>query len=224
MSEVRWREFGEVITHDYTTFIYSGRPQEDDNKSREGVGILMDKEAKKSLTEWHPVSARIIVAHFKTTIRNIAMIQCYAPTAVAEEDERQEFYVQLSEVLRKQKRRDIIILRGDLNAKVGQENEGLKHIMDRHGLGERNENGQLLVDFCARYHLIIGGTIFPHKNCHKVTWVSPDHKTENQIDHIATGRQWRQSLLDVRNKRGADIGSDHHLVVAKFKLKIQAHK
>jgi len=56
------------------------------------------------------------------------MIQCYAPTAVAEEDERQEFYVQLSEVLRKQKRRDIIILGGDLNAKVGQENEGLEHI------------------------------------------------------------------------------------------------
>jgi exonuclease III len=181
-----------VITHDGTTFIYSGRPQADDNKSREGVGILMDKEAKKSLIEWHPVSARIIVARFfKTTIRNIAMIQCYAPTAVAEEDERQAFYVQLNEVLRKQKRRDIIILGGDLNAKVGQENEGLEHIMGRHGLGEKNENGQLLVDFCARYDLIIGRTIFPQKNCHKVTWVSTDHKTENQIDHIAIGRQWR---------------------------------
>jgi len=38
MSEVRWREFGEVITHDGTTFIYCGRPHDDDNKSR-GVGI-----------------------------------------------------------------------------------------------------------------------------------------------------------------------------------------
>ena len=180
-----------MTTHDGATFIYSGSPQDDDNKSREGVGILMDKEAKKSLIEWHPVSARIIVARFKTTIRNIAMIQCYAPTAVAEEDERQAFYVQLNEVLRKQKRRDIIILGGDLNAKVGQENEGLEHIMGRHGLGEKNENGQLLVDFCARYDLIIGRTIFPQKNCHKVTWVSTDHKTENQIDHIAIGRQWR---------------------------------
>jgi hypothetical protein len=53
--------------------------------------------------------------------------------------------------------------------------------------------------------------------------VSPDHKTENQIDHAAVGRQWRRSLLDVRNKRGADIGSDHNLV-AKFKMKIQAYK
>ena len=132
--------------------------------------------------------------------------------------------MQLNEILRKQKKKDIIILGGDLNAKVGQENKGLEHIMGRHGLGERNENGQLFVDFCARHDLVIGGTIFPHKDCHKVTWVSPDHKTENQIDHVAVGRQWRRSLLDVRNKRGADIGSDHHLVVANFKLKIQAHK
>jgi len=57
-----------------------------------------------------------------------------------------------------------------------------------------------------------------------MTWVSPDHKTENQIDHVAIGQKWSRSLQDVRNKRGADIGSDHHLVVAKFKMKIQAYK
>jgi hypothetical protein len=152
------------------------------------------------------------------------MIQCYAPTEAAEEVEKQQFYMQLNEILRKQKKRDIIIIGGDLNAKVGQENEGLERIMGRHGLGERNENGQLFVDFCARQYLVIGGTIFPQKDCHKVTWVSPDHKTENQIDHLAIGQLWRRSLLDVRNKRGADIGSDHHLVVANFKLKIEAHK
>ena len=129
----------------------------------------MDTEAKRSLIEWHPVSARIIVACFKTTIRNIVMNQCYAPTVAAEEAEKEEFYMQLNEILRKQKR-DIIILGGDLNAKVGQENEGLEHIMGRHGLGERNENGQFFVDFCARHDLVIGGTIFPHKDCLKVTW------------------------------------------------------
>jgi len=49
MSEVRWRESGEMTTHDGATFIYSRRPQDDTN-SREGVGILMDKEAKRSLS------------------------------------------------------------------------------------------------------------------------------------------------------------------------------
>ena len=84
MSEVRWSEFGETTTHDGATFIYSGRP-EGDNVSREGMGIFIGKEAKRSLIEWHQVSARIIVARFKTTIRNTVMIQCYAPTPVAED-------------------------------------------------------------------------------------------------------------------------------------------
>ena len=66
----------------------------------------------------------------------------------------------------------------------------------------------------------IGGTVFQHKNCHKVTWISSDHETQNQIDHIIVSRRFRKSLEDVGNKRG--IGSDHHLIVAKFKIKIKA--
>ena len=112
----------------------------------------------------------------------------------------------------------------DLNAEVGQDNEGLEYVMGRHGLVEGTENGQLLVDFCASHGVVIGGTIFPQKDCHKLTWVSPDHKTENQIDHVAIGRKWRRLLQDVRNKRGVVIGSDYHLIVAKFKMKIHAYK
>jgi hypothetical protein len=119
------------------------------------------------------------------------MIQCYAPTEFAEDIEKQEFYVQLSNTIKRQKKKDIIIVGGDLNEKVGQENEGLEQVMGRHGLGERNVNGQLLVDFCTSHDLVINGPIFPHKNCHKLTWVSPDHKTENQIDYVAIGQKWR---------------------------------
>lgn len=50
MSEVRWSGFGEMSTQDGATFLYSGRP-EGENASCEGVGILLDKEAKKGLIE-----------------------------------------------------------------------------------------------------------------------------------------------------------------------------
>jgi hypothetical protein len=86
-----------------------------------------------------------------------------------------------------------------------------------------NENTELLTDFCANSDLIIGGTLFRHKMCHKVTWVSLNLRTENQIDHILVSRKWRWSLCDVHNKRGENIGSDNH-IVAKFKLKICATK
>ena len=46
-------------------------------------------------------------------------------------------------------------------------------------------------------NLVISGTIFP-QNIHKLSWLSPDGRTINQIDHIITNAKWRRSLQDVR--------------------------
>jgi hypothetical protein len=78
------------------------------------------------------------------------------------------------------------------------------------------------MEFPYSSNLIKEETVFPHKICHKVPWVPPDNITENQIDHKTISKRFRRYLLDVRNKRGADIGSEHHLVVADFRLKILA--
>ena len=86
------------------------------------------------------------------------------------------------------------------------------------------ENGLLFADFCTLNELIIGGTIFPHKPTHKATWISPDLQTENQIDNLTITKKWRRVLLDVRVKRGADINSDHHLLVGEFRMKQQRRR
>ena len=113
---------------------------------------------------------------------------------------------------------------GDMNANVGYDNTGFEDIMGKKGIGKINENGELFANFCALHDLVIGGTIFLHKTCHLATWVSPDLKTENQIDHICIFRKFRRSLQVVRAKRGADAASDHHLLVANIKLKLKKHQ
>merc|ERR1711874_757002 len=117
--------------------------------------------------------------------------------------------------------KDINILMGDLNAKIGKDNTGCEEIMGRHGLGEENDNGERLKELCAGHNMVIGGSVFPHKRIHKATWISPDHKTENQIDHMCVSKKFRRSMEDVRVYRGADVGSDHNLVMGKFKLKLK---
>ena len=104
---------------------------------------------------------------------------------------------------------------------IGKDKTGYEQIMGRHGLGEMNENGEMLADFCSDFECVIGGSVFPHKETHKVTWVSPNSITENQIDHICVSRKFRRSLLDVRVKRGADAGSDHHLLIAEVRIKLR---
>ena len=109
---------------------------------------------------------------------------------------------------------------GDMNAKVGCDNSGRELIMGKHGLGDMNENGEFFTDFCGLNDLVIGGTTFAHKDIHKVTWTSPDKSVKNQIDHIAISRRWRKTLRDVRAHRGAEIGSDHELIIAKLQVRI----
>ena len=67
------------------------------------------------------------------------------------------------------KKADIVILMGDMNAKVGSQNEGWESIMGTHGVGVMNENGEMFADVCLQHELVIGGTIFPHLNVHKIT-------------------------------------------------------
>jgi len=68
---------------------------------------------------------------------------------------------------------------GDMNAKIGSKDEGSEHVMCGHGIGYMPENGELYSELCARCYLIVGGTVFPLKTYHKVSWVSPDNITEN---------------------------------------------
>jgi hypothetical protein len=64
----------------------------------------------------------------------------------------------------------------------------------------------------------IGGTIFPQKNIHQLTWKSPDGRTTNQIDHIIVNNKWKRSLHNVRAYKGADVNSDHYLLKATIRL------
>ena len=115
---------------------------------------------------------------------------------------------------------DMLIVMGDKNAKVGNNNWAYESVMGKHGLGQRNDNGERLCDMCNMNELVITGTLFPHKTILKVTWVSPGGNTMNQIDHVLISRRFRNSVKDTRVYRSADIGSDHHLAWTDIKLRL----
>lgn len=133
----------------------------------------------------------------------------------------EEFYYELQNVINKEISKDITIVMGDFNAKIGSDNTGYEEVMGKHGLGQMNENGEWFADLFALNQLVIGGSVFPHKDIHKATWVSLDHVTENQIDNFCISKKFRRSLQNVWVKRGADIASEHHLVLATLKMRLK---
>ena len=226
LSETRWKGTGEHVTGNGDIFLYSGKNQSEKHES--GVGILVSKQIRNSIIDWKPINDRIITVRIQTQHKKVSIIQCYAPTEVAAVEDKDTFYDVLRATLDKIKRGDIIFLLGDFNSKVGCHNTNLEHVIGKHGLGMKNDNGDRLIDLCSSHEMVIGGTLFPHKDIHKATWRSPDHRTANQIDHIAVSSRWRQTLLDVRSYRGADIASDHYLLISRIKLntmrKLHVHK
>ena len=52
---------------------------------------------------------------------------------------------------------------GDLNTKVGLGNSDVEFVVDRHGVGVRNDNGGHFVDFCSTHLLVFGGKTFQHR-------------------------------------------------------------
>ena len=146
------------------------------------------------------------------------MIQAYAPTSNAEEAEVERVYEDLQDLLELTQKRCPIII-GDWNAKVGsQETPG---VTGKFGLGIQNEAGQRLIEFCQENALVIANTLFQQHKRRVYTWTSPDGQYRNQIDYILCSQRWKSSIQSAKTKPGADCGSDHELLIAKFRLKLK---
>ena len=53
------------------------------------------------------------------------------------------------------------------------------------------------------------------------TWTSPDGQNWSQIDYILCSQRGRSSVQSTKTRPGADCGSDHELLIAKFRLKLK---
>ena len=88
---------------------------------------------------------------------------------------KDDFYEQLQKIVDEVPRHDMLLVIGDWNAKVGEQQLGEEGIVGKFGMiGERSDNGERFVSFCALNNLDIASTMFPHKEIHRYTWTSPN--------------------------------------------------
>ena len=88
-------------------------------------------------------------------------------------------------------------------------------------LGVKTEAVQRLTDFCKENALVIVNTLFQQDRRRLYTWTSPDGQHRNQIDYILCIQRWRSSIQSAKTRLGADSGSDHERLIAKFRVKLK---
>ncbi|XP_068084647.1 craniofacial development protein 2-like, partial [Anabrus simplex] len=212
ISEVRWIGIGEFATDEYMVY-YS----EHENQRKNGVALIVSNRVRNTIMECNFKTDRMMSVRFQGQPFNITVIQIYAPTTEAGEEDIDQFYEDLRELLQLTPKKDVVFIIGDWNDKVG--NQTVDGVTGKFGLGTTNEAGQRLLEFCQDNSLIITNTLFQLPKRRLYTWTSPDGKCCNQIDYILCSQRWRSAVQSSKTRPGADCGSDHELFISKFRLK-----
>ena len=228
---------GIKLVGDYT-MIYSGAPYDRKTRKAHGVAICLNPIATKvwkdSGSEWVPISERIIKIRLYCAPIHITVIAVYSPinpTTKQMSVENDKCYKDLHDTLNDVSKKDMIIIMGDLNARVGNDQQQRHQHVARSSVGPfttdiENENGSRLMDFCEINHIIVSNTFFKHKLVHQTSWMHPRNKIWHMIDCTLVNKKFRSSVEDVRMLTGAagSIGTNHHLMRAKIKIHLKSRR
>ena len=171
LAEVRWLGSGKLVSEDHT-LIYTGHKKEHKHRVR----LLLSNVVARSVIGFHGISDRIIIVKLFSEPITITIIQVYSPTSASGEEEIEAFYNDLDDAYKQCGSQEMVMVMGDLNAKVGTEQDQQKVVVGQHGLGELNERGDLWVDWCTTHEQVIMNTWFQHEKRHLYTWKCPGDK------------------------------------------------
>ena len=214
ISELKWTGMGEFNSDNHYIY-YCGQ----ESLRRNGVAIIANKRVRNAVLGCNLKYERMISGCFQGKPFSITVIQAYASTSNAEEAEVEWFYEDLQDLLKLTPEKDVLFIIGDWNAKVGSQETPRE--TGKFGLGVQNEAGQRLIKFCQKNTLVIANTILKQHKKRLYTWTSSDGQHRNQIDYIPCSQRWRSSIESAKTRPGADCGSDHELLMAKFRLKLK---
>lgn len=200
--------------------MWSGCKENEENYY--GVALCVKTELVKNGTVSEPNchNDRIMTITINQNKSKAVLVNCYAPTLVSNAESLDTFYEELRKVIEEIPKSYDLILAGDFNARVGSDHERWRGTLGPHGIGQINQSGQRLLELAVQYNLRISNTFFQLKNHYKSTWQHPRSKTWHTIDYIITRKSNRSQMLRCKVMRGAECETDHKMIRATIKLKL----
>ena len=180
-----------------------------------GVGILTNPCLLDCVSDWIPLGSRVCMLKLKVLDRSLCLLQVYAPNATSE---YQAFVDEVNGAFLRVSATESAVLIGDFNAHVGTDTDTWKGVIGKHGVTGLNENGRYLLQLCCSNGLRIMIIFFQDREIHKYIWYRSSMDQKSLIDFCIVSSDLFSDVLDVRVKRGAELSTDHHLVVCSLRL------
>ena len=165
LQEIRWTHWTGAGRKDLKdgVILYSGKKR----GKHEGTGFYVRNEIYHNVIEFEGINSRLARLRLSSKWFIITLIAVHAPTDVSEDRLKDTWYGKLQTTIDKVPRHDILILIGDFNAKVGRENGVFGNTVGSHSLHEEStDNGIRLLSMTSQNGMVIGGSLFPHRNIH----------------------------------------------------------
>ena len=170
---------------------------------------MVKEELCEKVVDVRRKSDRVIVwlelAFGKQVIR---VISAYGPQAGTPLEEKHRFHDELAGEYELQNPSEVVFGLGDFQGLVGEEIEGFEGVHEGNGIGMRNAEGRMLLEFCDETELCVANTWFkkmePRKtnswfkkmDKRKITFKSGNN--ESEIDFISVSKENRKFLKDVK--------------------------
>uniref|UniRef100_A0A0L8G230 Uncharacterized protein n=1 Tax=Octopus bimaculoides TaxID=37653 RepID=A0A0L8G230_OCTBM len=122
------------------------------------------------------------------------IVSAYAPTMTNRNETKNNFFEDLSSVITAAPRADKLIVLGDFNARAGRDSVSWEGVIGKHGVGNSNSKGLLLLQICAEHGLLITNTIFNLPTSNRTSWMHPRSKHWYHIDYVIIRKRDRQDV------------------------------
>ncbi|KAL6502451.1 hypothetical protein OROHE_024456 [Orobanche hederae] len=187
------------------------------DRSRNGVGIVIDKEMIDDVVEVSRKSDRIMSIRLVIGDEFLTIISAYAPQVGLDASIKQEFWEDLEEVVERIPMGEKLIIGGDLNGHVGVSRDGFESVHGGFGFEDMNEAANGILDFALAYDLGIMNTWFEKRDSHLVTYRNGG--SASQIDFFLVRNVWRKSFTNCKVIPGESAATQHRVVVLAFEVR-----
>ena len=134
ISETKWKGSGAKDIGDTYT-IHSGVNK---GRARAVVAVVLSEQMRRS---WKCISEQIVVVKLKVSRECYTLVQVYAPIDDSMSEAKDKFNAELQRVVEEVGRIEILIVIGEVNARVGRNTKVCGSVLGCHGEDVINESG-----------------------------------------------------------------------------------